>query len=98
VSALADAPRPERPAWGREGPSRLVDMAIRRNGLRVVLKPEDAGSDAVHEISFARAEIESYERAWFETGELIDVFDVDLLEVREPKGSDLKDEAHVVVL
>ena len=45
----------------------------------------------------ARKEIETYERAWFETGDFKEVDEVELVDVREPKSSDLNDEAHVVV-
>ena len=44
----------------------------------------------------ARKEIETYEREWFETGEFIDVSDVNLFDVRKPKSKDLSDEAHVI--
>lgn len=48
----------------------------------------------------ARKEIETYERAWFETGDFICVQDVDLFDIREPDDQDedtLNDLAHVVV-
>ncbi len=45
----------------------------------------------------AREAIKTYERAWFETGEFIEVSDVELIDVREPKSNDLDDEAHIVV-
>lgn len=45
----------------------------------------------------ARKEVDSLERAWFETGDFMDISDVELIDVREPKSDDLKDEAHIVV-
>lgn len=45
----------------------------------------------------ARASIETWERAWVDSGELLDVSDVDLFDAREAKTSDLSVEAHVVV-
>ena len=48
----------------------------------------------------ARAEIQDYDEAWHDTGELIGVVDVDLLDVREADSQDedmLNDLAHVVV-
>jgi len=45
----------------------------------------------------ARAAIETWEISWTDCGELIGVEDVDLLDVREAKASDLSDEAHHVV-
>ena len=45
----------------------------------------------------ARREIETYERAWFETGNFLAVADVELVDVREPKSSDLDDEAQVIL-
>ncbi len=44
----------------------------------------------------AREEIKSYERAWFETGDFIEVVDVELVNERDAKSDDLNDEAHVV--
>ena len=43
----------------------------------------------------AREEIKTYERAWFETGELIEVSDVELEDVRESDYPE--DDAHVIV-
>ena len=48
----------------------------------------------------ARKEIETYERAWFDTGDFIGVQDVDLVDVQEPDSQDediLNDLAHTVV-
>ncbi len=45
----------------------------------------------------ARKEIETYHDAWFKTGSVGEITDVDLVDVRDPKGNDLSDEAHVVV-
>lgn len=47
----------------------------------------------------ARKEIETWERAWFQTGELKGVVDVDLVDVRlAPKTRNgLRDVAHVVL-
>jgi len=45
----------------------------------------------------ARAAIETWETSWVDSGDLLEVSDVDLLVVREAKASDLSDEAHVVV-
>lgn len=47
----------------------------------------------------AREEIETWERAWFETGEMVGVVDIDLLDVRQaPKTSKAQqDVAHVVL-
>ena len=47
--------------------------------------------------SQAREEVETYERRWFKVGEFVGVSDVELIDVRKPKSSDLEDEAHVVV-
>ena len=47
----------------------------------------------------ARAEIQDYESAWHDTGELVGVVDVDLLDIREADSQDedvLNDLAHVV--
>jgi hypothetical protein len=47
----------------------------------------------------ARAEIQDYESAWHEIGELVGVVDVDLFDVREADSQDesiLNDLAHVV--
>ncbi len=45
----------------------------------------------------AEREISTYETTWWKKGELLDVAQVDLVDVRDPKSSDLDDEAHVVV-
>lgn len=45
----------------------------------------------------ARKEVDSLERAWFETGDFIEISDVELVDTREPKSDDLEDEAHIVV-
>lgn len=48
----------------------------------------------------ARAAISTWERAWFETGELVGISDVDLFEVRAAHSQDersLQDEAHEIV-
>jgi hypothetical protein len=43
----------------------------------------------------ARKAIETWERAWFETGDVVGVVDVDLFDVRE--SEDAEEEAHEVV-
>lgn len=50
--------------------------------------------------AIARKEIETWERAWFETGEMVGVVDFDLLDVRQaPKTSKAQqDVAHVVLV
>lgn len=47
----------------------------------------------------ARKEIETWERAWFETGEIVGVVDVDLVDVRPaPKTRERQhDVAHVTI-
>ena len=45
----------------------------------------------------ARKAIETWERAWFETGEMIGVSDIELFSVREADQSCLEDLAHQVV-
>jgi len=48
----------------------------------------------------AKKEIKNYKKAWIETGEFVDVVDVDLLDVRDAESQDedkLHDLAHVVV-
>ena len=48
----------------------------------------------------ARAEVENYEKAWYDTGEFVGVVDVELFDVREADSQDvgvLADLAHVVV-
>ena len=48
----------------------------------------------------ARKEVETYEQAWFETGDFVGVYDVDLFDIREPDSQDedvLNDLAHVVI-
>lgn len=49
--------------------------------------------------STARKEIETWERTWFETGEMLGVVDVDLVDVRPaPKTKEAQqDVAHVVL-
>jgi hypothetical protein len=44
----------------------------------------------------AREEIKTYERAWFETGDAGEVTDIELIDIRNPKSTDLNDEAHVI--
>ncbi len=46
--------------------------------------------------SQAREEIKTYKRRWFGKGDIGEVSDVELVDVREPKTSDLDDEAHVI--
>ncbi len=45
----------------------------------------------------ARKEVDSLERAWFETGDFIGISDIELIDSREPKSNDLEDESHIVV-
>lgn len=46
----------------------------------------------------AREEIKTYEKAWVTLRDCPpEVFDIELVDVRDPKPGDLKDEAHVVV-
>ena len=45
----------------------------------------------------ARETVKTYERAWFETGDVGEVSDIQLVDVREPKSTDLDDEAHIVL-
>ncbi|MFA7100699.1 MAG: hypothetical protein WC196_02910 [Bacilli bacterium] len=45
----------------------------------------------------ARNEIAGLERAWFQKGDVIDVSDVEITDIRNPKSSDLTDEAHIIV-
>ena len=48
----------------------------------------------------ARKEIETYEKAWIETGDFVGVQDVDLFDVKNPDSQDeetLNDLAHVIV-
>jgi hypothetical protein len=45
----------------------------------------------------AREAIKTYERAWFETGDLIGVSDVELADVREADQNCLQDLAHEIV-
>ena len=44
----------------------------------------------------AREAIETFERAWFESGDFIGVCDVDLVDVREADPDCLEDLAHEV--
>jgi hypothetical protein len=42
----------------------------------------------------ALKEVETWEHAWHETGELVSVDDVDMFDVRSLKATDWQDEAH----
>ena len=44
----------------------------------------------------AREHIKTWERSWFETGELVGVFDVDLFSVRPVEEENIEDLAHSV--
>lgn len=43
----------------------------------------------------ARAEVETWENAWHDTGEICEVVDVDLVDVRELRADEPMIEAHV---
>ncbi len=61
--------------------------ALVRCGVIIAAESED----------IARKEIETYTRAWFETGDFLEVLDVELTDVRKPKTDDFDDEAHVSI-
>ena len=44
----------------------------------------------------ARETIKTFERTWSTQGDLIEVSDVDLVDVRVPESDDLDDEAHII--
>jgi len=45
----------------------------------------------------ARTEVESYERAWFETGDFGEVVNFELFDVRDVEADEIEDLAHVIV-
>ena len=45
----------------------------------------------------AREAIKTYERTWFESGEVIEISDVQLSDIREADQESLKDLAHEIV-